>query len=220
MKIYVGDELLEFSDEELKLMYVSKGREAVVYRHKNEALKIYKKVFRKQGLSEESAQELSKIKTQRFLMPKRMIYNYETGEFSGYSLEFIPNASRKRIPRIRKEHFVEELDIIDRDLRVLANNGVKIGDLHIGNVLYNDNFYICDPGSFKIDKEEDPDILYGLNVRIFNWLLISDIFRISTKEGVVKAGIDDTKPMIDYIRETAHPNERIGEYGKRLRKVI
>ena len=213
LRIYVGDELLEFNDEEIKHMYVNHGREAEVYRYKDEALKIYKRVVRKDTLSEAEAGELSIIKTERILMPKRMIHNYETGEFSGYSLDFISKASRKRIPRIRKEHFVEELDIIDRDLRVLANNGVKIGDLHIDNVLYNDNFYICDPGSFKIDKEEDPDILYGLNVRIFNWLLISDVFRIATKEGVVKAGIDDTKPMIDYIRETALLNERIGEYS-------
>lgn len=218
MKIFVGDELLEFSDENLKYMYIDHGKEAEIFRYKDEALKVYKKNIRKNTLSEEEAKELSFIETERILMPKRMIHDYETGQFSGYSLEFIPKASRKRIPRIRKEHFVEELDIIDRDLRVLANNGVKVGDLHIGNVLYNDNFYICDPGSFKIDKEEDPEILYGLNVRIFNWLLISDIFRISTKEGVVKANIDDTKPMVDYIRETALPNERIREYSKRLRK--
>lgn len=218
MKLYVGDELLEFSTEELKYMYINHGREAEVYRYKDEALKVYKKVVRKGRLCEEEAEELSGIKTERILMPRRMIHDYETGQFSGYSLDFIPNASRKRIPRIRKEHFVEELDIIDRDLRVLADNGVKIGDLHIDNILYNDNFYICDPGSFKIDKEEEHDILYELNVRIFNWLLIGDVFRISTKEGVVKANIDDTKPMGDYIRETMLSNERIREYSKRLRK--
>ena len=218
MKIFVGDELLEFSAEELKYMYVDHGKEAMVFRYKDEALKVYKKNIRKGTLSEDEAKELSVIETERILLPKRMIYDYETEQFLGYSLVFIPKASRKRIPRIRKEHFVEELDIIDRDLRVLANNGVKIGDLHIGNVLYNDNFYICDPGSFIIDKEEEPAILYGLNVRIFNWLLISDVFRIGTKEGVVKANIDDTKPMVDFIRETALPNERIREYSKRLRK--
>ena len=112
MKIYVGEELLEFSDEELKHMFIDYGREAEVFRYKDEALKVYKNVVRKGRLCEIEALELSEIKTERILMPKRMIHDYATGEFSGYSLKLIPNASKKRIPRIRKEHFVEELDVI------------------------------------------------------------------------------------------------------------
>lgn len=210
--------MLDFSDGELQAMHIGHGLEAYVYKYKDEALKIYRNSIRKTHLSEKSAEELSKIKTERILMPRRMIHDFDTGEFLGYSLEFIPNASRKRIQRIRKEHFVEELDIIDNDLRLLADNGVFADDFTINNVLYNDNFYICDPGSFKIEKMEDPDVIYKYNVKTFNWFLIKEVFRINTKEGLMKAKFDVNEPLGEYIRETALPGEKVREYVKRMTK--
>ena len=77
---------------------------------------------------------------------------------------------------------------------------------------------MCDPGSFKIEESEDIDVIYKYNVKTFNWFLISEVFRINTKEGLMKAKFDVNEPLGEYIRETALPGEKVREYVKRMTK--
>lgn len=220
MKILLGDELLEFSDEELDYMYLDEGQESEVFRYGKDVLKIYKKFCIKDRLSEEDAMRLSQIKTQRILLPKKIIRDPEDGHFMGYSLPFIYKYSRSIIPRLKISEFLDELDIILDDVSVLSDNGVDIEDLHIDNVLYNGKFFIGDPGSFMFKKKSTGGIIYRDNVFILNRFVKDSVFKQVKISGKKRQEFDDMFDDYYYIgsqvREVASENETINQFVKRM----
>ena len=89
MRILVGDEILNLSYINLAKMYLGRGCEAKVYKYKDEALKIYRPHCIKLRLEEDRALELTRIDTERILLPRKLIYDCDTGTFIGYTTRFI-----------------------------------------------------------------------------------------------------------------------------------
>ena len=176
MRILLGEELLEFDEEQLDYMYIDEGNESEVYRYGDTALKIYKPYCPKERLSLDEVVELSKIPTKRFLMPKEVIRDADTLEFIGYSLPFVYKYPRDILMRIKMNYFLDELDIIESDIDLLAQHHVDIEDVHIDNVLFNNGFFIGDPGSFEIKREKSTGTIYRNNIYTFNRFVKNDIF--------------------------------------------
>ena len=117
MRLYVGNELIELSDEELDFRYIDEGLEAKVYDYGDEVLKIYKDYCPKRRLSEEDAFRLSALDTNRVLLPRKMIYD-DKGKFVGYTTERIFGVFKRNLLKKNIDDFVGEIDLINEDLRI------------------------------------------------------------------------------------------------------
>ncbi len=222
MRILLGEELLEFDEEQLDYMYIDEGNESEVFRYGDSALKIYKKYCPKERLSLEDVVELSKIPTKRFLMPKEVIRDADTLEFIGYSLPFVYKYPRDILMRIKMNYFLDELDIIESDIDLLAQHHVDIEDVHIDNVLFNNGLFIGDPGSFEIKREKSTGTIYRNNIYTFNRFVKDDIFPLAK---ISKAKKDDLDAMFDdyyfiggQMRYSIPPKETVRQYIKRMTK--
>ena len=222
MRILVGDELLEFSEDELDARYINEGCESIVYQYGNEVLKIYKRYCGKDRLTEKDASVLTEIETKRILLPRRIIKEADTGIFMGYSLPLIQVCSKKVIPNMPVETFVDELDLLHDDIRKLSDNRVDIEDLYIDNVLYDGRFFLGDPGSFVVRRNSYQGDIYRDNICTLNRFVIDDVFGMVkiTKAGrnIIDCSFDCSHYIGDEIRDTARPKEKISQYVKRIVK--
>ena len=222
MRILLGDKLLEFTDEELDYMYVDEGNESEVFRYGETALKIYKKFCPKERLDLDTVVELSKIPTKRILMPEDIIRDADTLEFIGYSMPFIYKFPRDILMRIKMNEFLDELDVIHSDLELLAVHHVDVEDIHIDNVLYNQGFFIGDPGSFEVRRKDSVGTIYRNNVYTFNRFVKNDIFPLSkvskAKREELDAMFDDYFFIGDQMRYSIPPKETVRQYIKRMTK--
>lgn len=220
MRILLGDELLEFDQETLDYMFLDEGNESEVFRYGDSVLKIYKDYCVKERLGEEDVIYLSKIPTKRILMPREVIRDADTMEFMGYSMPFIYKYPRDVLMRIKMNHFLDELDVIHSDLELLAEHHVDVEDIHIDNVLYNESFFIGDPGSFEIQRDTPVGRIYRNNVYTFNRFVKNDIFPLAK---VSKKKIKELDDMFDdyffvgeQMRYCIPPKETVRQYIKRM----
>lgn len=220
MRIYVGEKLLELSDTDLENMYVNEGKEAFVYRYGDEALKIYKDERVKLRLDEEDTIKLSEISTERVLLPKEVIYDDDFVTFKGYSTPFIDRESSDAIVDMDIMQFVDELDIIDSDLKKLANSGVLVDDLSIDNVFYNGKMFLGDPGSYVFVERAFPAKIYRSNMYELTQFVKEEIFSmipLSFEEQVeLDIKFDKFKYIGEQIRNSASSGESVKQYVKRI----
>ena len=220
MRILLGDELLEFDQETLDYMFLDEGNESEVFRYGDSVLKIYKDYCVKERLGEEDVIYLSKIPTKRILMPREVIRDADTMEFMGYSMPFIYKYPRDVLMRIKMNHFLDELDVIHSDLELLAEHHVDVEDIHIDNVLYNESFFIGDPGSFEVRKKDSVGTIYRNNVYTFNRFVKNDIFPLSkvskAKREELDAMFDDYFFIGEQMRYSIPPKETVRQYIKRM----
>lgn len=162
---------------ELKLLSI-KGYEYVVFKYKNKVIKIHRKNFIKiDNLNEQNILSLINIPTKRILMPTDPIYSTK-GNIVGYAMNLV--TEEKDISNESIDHFLEEMNIIDQDKRMLNENLVLLKDLHIGNAIYNDQINIIDSGRY-------------INTTVFCPNYINDHMRLII-EG------KDRKRLNDYIQ--------------------
>lgn len=220
MRILLGDELLEFDQETLDYMYIDEGNESEVFRYGDSVLKIYKDYCAKERLGEDDVIYLSNIPTKRILMPREVIRNADTMEFIGYSMPFIYKYPKDVLMKIKMNHFLDELDVIHSDLELLAEHHVDVEDIHIDNVLYNESFFIGDPGSFEIQRDTPAGKIYRNNVYTFNRFVKNDIFPLAKAS---KKKIKELDDMFDdyffigeQMRNCIPPKETVRQYIKRM----
>lgn len=220
LRIYVGNELLELTQDDLANMYIDSGDEAKIYRYGDEVLKIHLVYPKKCVINEHDAERLSVINTKRILLPKRIIYSAEDQSFLGYSLSFIDKEDKDTLPSIILDHFLSELDIINSDVKNLSDKGVQIEDLHMGNVLYNGKFFIGDPGSFCFKTGISVKEMYYNNLHKLNKFVIWKFFKMipmtNTELFLLVDRFDEYEYIGDQIRDDVRPDESIRQYVKRI----
>lgn len=222
MRVYLGDDLLEFSDDELEWMYVSEGEDARVYQYRGEALKIYKDDYcRPFRLTEDAAIRLSTIHTNRVLLPKRMIRNADDGNFCGYTTPFIKRATTTGIIKMQMLKFMNEVDLLRDEVFRLADHYVDVADFDLKNTAYDGRIYLVDPGSYCI--RTTPNLqryVHSNNLLALNNYVKKEIFGIVNLTGVQRDFLDVIFPDGDYIgdvlRETALEHETVRQYVKRM----
>lgn len=223
MKICIGDEVLLLFPEDLEKMYINEGVEAKVYRHGDEALKIYRDYCFKPRLDENSVTRLSSIPTKRVLLPKRSIYRIrEKKSFAGYSLFYVNSKPFDEMVNIDMEHFLNELDIIKDDMKILTNNGVVVEDLNISNILYDGRLYFCDPGSFSFDENPlNPLLNSSSNIMSLNEFISDSVFDyIATLIDRYYQGFaidfDISEYIGDQVRDSVKSGETLKQYVRRI----
>ena len=221
MKLYYDGELLCFSERDLDYMYLSEGTEGIVYRYKRDALKVYKEFSCKDRLDEETAKELTLIKTSRILLPRKLLHNISS-KFVGYSTMFLDKYSHKYISNMKMTDFNEEISLLCQDCDILGDRHIDIEDLNSDNMIYDGSIYICDPGSYKIRREDPISEIKKHNREVMKEYLIESILKSSSKlTRKEKVNLDnhfmiEDVPIEDILCEEADPNETVKGYVKRI----
>ena len=220
LKIYYDGKLLEFTDDEEEYMYLDEGAEGIVYRYGKDALKIYKDTCFRGRLDEEQCKKLGVISTKRILLPKGVIYSGDSKTFVGYATPFIYKYPCKRIMDMTVDRLVDEIGVIEDDLHVLADNGVEIDDLHAGNILYNGQIFIGDPGAMIFRNDFYSDWSFKNSRFTFNRFLKDDLFlyaKLTKKEKRnLENRFDDFESYGLQIRDTMNSGETVKRYIKRM----
>lgn len=225
VKLFIGDQEVEFTEEDLDYMFIDEGAEAEVFKYGDEVLKIYKDYCRKMRLTEEDAANLSCFSTQRVLLPKKLLKVPGTFAFKGYTTRFIQGCSNHLIVDMNMEHFLSELEILEDDMKLLADHKVDVADFNLDNMLYDGSMYLCDPGSFLFLRGSKTGEIHKNNIGTLNDFILEDIF------GLVKIGRDGKEKFMSYInnydsyeclseqvREKTVPGETIMQHVKRMIK--
>lgn len=220
MKIYIGDKLHEFSEEQLEYMYLDEGNEGIVYRYKEKAIKIYKDYCFKERLDEKTAILMSKIKTRRILLPETMVYSINH-EFRGYTTKFIQAYLLSHINEMTMRNFLAEVEIYDDDINILSKEKILLNDFLRENLKYDSKLYMVDPGSFYKCEEEDSTTIEKANAKELNNLVVCQIFYAVpglTKGKKIKLlnHFEDIDQISSVLKEEAKPEEKVKEYVKRI----
>lgn len=220
MKIYVGEKLLNFSDQQLSKMFLDEGKEGRVYRYGDDVLKIYHEKRIKQRLDEENSIRFSQIPTKRILLPEKMIYAEDKTTFIGYTTPYIDKKDPRTVIDVNMGKFLEELDIINEDLIMLANNNAYILDFHIKNFLYDGKFYMGDPGSHTFTNDATFKELYNHNTYYLSLFIISLISQSMSIWGedfkVFSRSFDHWEYIGDQMRKNVKKKETVKQYVKRM----
>lgn len=220
MKLLIGDQEIEFSNDELDYMFIDEGSEAEVFQYKDEVLKLYKDFCRKYRLSEEEASALINIPTKRILLPKKIIKIPDSLDFKGYTTQFIKTCSRSVIPNMKMDHFLDELEVLESDMKLLADNDVDVDDFNLENMLYDGCMYFCDPGSFTFRRGSRDGSIYRNNISQLNTFVLNDLFGMvkvsKVKRQAYNINYDDSERLSWQIRDNTVPGETIKQHIRRM----
>ena len=220
LRIYVGDTFVELSDSDMEESYISEGKEGIVYRYGDKALKIYKEFCNKGRLDEDETLILSEISTKRVLLPRDLIYGEDRVTFRGYATKFIEKQGIDKIIDMNIMQFVDELDIINEDLITLAKNKVYVYDFVGDNIFYDGNIYFGDPGSYTILESMPFDFVSRNNNYNLNCAVLGYMFAGGNMEAgqftMMFNSFEKYKYIGDQIRKNADKNESVKQYVKRI----
>ena len=207
MILYINDEKLEFSEEELNFRYLEEGQEGIAYIWKDKVIKVYKDQKRIPSINEETASYLSKIPTKRILLPIDLVYD-ENHNFIGYTTKFILNHNRSVIKRLPVSKIKKELELIREDIFLLSDKKVALMDFHLDNFCYDGGFYMIDPGTYKIVDYDKKKVLLE-NIRYYSEFFLRDLLfttiKFTKKE---KDALDLLNDSCDYISDMLDNSDR------------
>ena len=202
-------------------VFLGSGNEGKVYYNEdtNEAVKIYSgNTLNSKSLSEETAKFLSHISTTNILLPKRLVYD-EQGSFIGYTTPFIqtyPGVNNLELLDFKIPDLIKVIEPLYRDAYTLSMHKIYLRDIYSdGNALYNGNFYLIDPGLYKIMPYDKMEILkynfLDLNGALNIYILQMKIFEMEVE--MIKRG--DYYNICDYLRDEGRPGETFASLARR-----
>ena len=202
-------------------VFLGSGCEGKVYYNEdtNEAVKIYSgNTLNSKSLSEETAKFLSHISTTNILLPKRLVYD-EQGSFIGYTTPFIQTyqgVNNLELLDFKIPDLIKVIEPLYRDAYTLSMHKIYLRDIYSdGNALYNGNFYLIDPGLYKIMPHDKMEILkynfLDLNGALNIYILQMKIFEMEVE--MIKRG--DYYNICDYLRDEGRPGETFASLARR-----
>ena len=167
-KVYVNSSLLKLLD---------KGVDGYIYKYKDMAIKLYRddKLI-KNHLTQEQVTILSLLTTHHIVLPKEKIIGDNN---PGYIMKYINLKQKKDILFASKEHILNEIQDLEKELYLLGCNHFLLDDMQSSNLFYNGKLYMFDSDSFIYDSKVD---FSRKNLEIFSWYFIRDIIFSLTDE--------------------------------------
>ena len=232
MFFYYNNRVMNMSRKELDSYYLGEGLESTVYLFDEIVVKIYKSHCRKIRLNEEDVKRLSKIETERIVMPEYLVYD-DLNKFSGYTMKYIPTYIKIPLKDDKINNLVKEIEKYEKDIEILSKEKISIYDLNINNAVINNGIYSIDPGSFRykdkiIDFKNNPEdltiyIIKELNREEINSFFIEEILEkcsnIPKKYRLIfEQQFNYSDILSDQIKDTMYDNESVKQYTKRLIK--
>ena len=207
-----------------QLTKVGTGVNGDVYRYRNMALKIFKK-DKDTPIDKETAEYLSNISTDRILLPINLLFYNNT--FKGYTYKLVSKKGMgNRMIMLPKTDLVQDIRILERDVKTLSNKQVLLSGVEPSNTIFNSNLYLTDPTGYRVLDGCDSQELEKLNKYQLHLLLISLITselrknnfttrdERSIKEILQMKDIDDNSS--DFIADVIGNNDTIKQFVKKI----
>lgn len=125
----------------------TKGSEFKVYNDESFAYKIFRKDYKLDHKTKEELEYLSSIETKRILMPCSLII--KDCELKGYKMPYIKG--KVNILDAKMIDLINELHILDEDIKLLSQALVRLIDINSENTIFNGRLYLIDPGNYFIN---------------------------------------------------------------------
>lgn len=145
------------------------GYESRVLFVNGKAFKIYRDyMLDKNNLGEKECLFLSKIKTNKIILPESPIYNEEK-KYCGYTSKALWKGETKDLFYTSTLNFIENVKELYEDAKIMTENNVMLDDLREENIVITEDgkFYIIDPGYFVCyslkPEQEKPKNLEEIN---------------------------------------------------------
>lgn len=173
----------------LKSKYIGAGFTAKCFLLKDgRLLKLYHKdsynkymIFRRHNNMIDFLCELSKIKNDTFIGPNGILIN-EQEEVIGYFMDYKRASTLKKIDKHVNIHdIISALPKLEEDTLKISESKYRIFDMHLRNILFNNQFYIIDlDGGNFCDYQINCNCKY--NMRDLYLIIIDGIFHNNDSE--------------------------------------
>lgn len=128
-----------------------KGSEFIVYSDEDYVYKLFRKDYKLKHKAKEELEYMSSIRTKRILMPTSLII--KDGELRGYKMPYIKGKSN--ILDAKMEDLIQELRIVDEDIKLLSKALIRLMDINLENTIFNGELYLIDPGNYFLNDIKD-----------------------------------------------------------------
>ena len=178
------------------------------------ALRVYKSdIDRSLVLSQEDCEYLASLRSDRILLPKKLLF--KNNSYSGYSYRLLNrNGKKEKIISSNMEDFISDVEMLEEDIDFLSRKGVLLDGITPKNIVYNDGLYITDVSQFKVLDRDDFDYkeLRKLNDFQVQLLLESMIVSELRREKITNSNINDFIELL----EDRDPNIKQSKYYEKL----
>lgn len=194
------------------------GNEGTTYLIGGEAVKIYGGFCLKSRLGPDGVDILSKIPTNRIVLPKDKVKNQQ-GYFCGYTTKYIDKVEFNH-DIVTMRHLLNELLLYEQDLALLSQNGVIAYDMNYDNIVYshNNSIYMIDPGSFDFSDTTTEHINNEFLTELFLQLMSAKLETKNQYDELCK-NLNNGNRLYDNIINTLDSeNETITNYSLKMTK--
>ena len=149
MQVIISNDIVDIDDSRL----IGKGGGSNVYLFGDKVIKLYRHSYSAylSNFDKYRLESLMKLKLEHFIVPMEIVYN-EFGNIAGYTMKYINGENGNCIMNLNSGFFVEQLEKIFDELDILSKENIVIDDLHVDNILVNEDgiyFIDCDGYNFK-----------------------------------------------------------------------
>lgn len=218
---------LDNKDIDISLVKQSKlanGQTGDVYKYKDTAIKIFKE-SKIPPIDEKTAKYLTTITTDRILLPKKLLFY--NNAFKGYSFKLVSRiGTGKKLILLPKEELVENIVLLEEDIKILSSKKILLNGLIPDNCIYNGELFITDPSKYALLEVCREDDLERLNKYQLH-LLLTELISIELKKDKQSSDIrrhmkellklkDDDEDSSKFITDILDNSENIKSFVKKL----
>ena len=131
---------------------VGSGDEGFVFKEGDRVLKIHNPIPLKSVLDEDTAVKLTKLNTQRVLLPGKendsLLFDGD-GNFVAYKSKYVKNLRIRNLLNLDSQRLKEEATLLKEDVLMLSNANILMDDLLFQNFVFHYGIYLVDVGSFR-----------------------------------------------------------------------
>ena len=237
-KIHINEEKKPFGS----------GTEGKCYKKDNQIYKIYyEKTIIENGYDKSlSHQNLIGIKTKQIILPNALLFK-EDGKYAGYRTDIAKgerNLLKKQgISKIDSASFIRNLEILENDMHILANNYTLVADITPINYIFdkiNKKMQIIDPGRYKVfqnnDDIFDSEVLKNyynkknqkqleelITILLYNDFIYFKPFKSKTSCQKLRNYLKNDKDTLsygEYFKEVLKEKENLDQYVKSLGRYV
>lgn len=208
-----------------KLQKIAQGKRGYVYRYDRSALKVLDDEELSECIDEDTARYLTGMRTDRILLPKKLLFYNNT--FKGYTLKLVSQKPRsKSLINIPKNDFIRNVEQLEDDVHLLSTKQVLLNGIDPRNTIFNGSLYLSDPSKYTIFETENTENLEDLNRYQLYILLQALIVQELRKANIQNEKIESLKDLLEmketetecstYFDEIIEDHSNIKELVKRI----
>ena len=220
MKMFIGDRILNMSEEELDSLYLQEGTQVTAYKVNGEVYKLFHNGPLISKLSKDEIERLRRIKCKRFIMPNEAIMSSDSTVL-GYTVSYLDLDNFELIYSMTGANFKNEVSCLLDDIETLSKEKIEIDDLHLDNIaISKDKLYFIDPGSFFVSREEDYRSVYDINKYRFDNFIVNNLMaaRIAKKDRKKLEKVFSNYGSLEEFLKEMNDDENIKDFAKRMVK--